>query len=899
MKLKLIVAAGSVLMASVIGNPVANAAKYTGTDKTPGDNNNEAQLKSSGTNSILAGCTEPNDANFIEFNNVKALIYTGGDMFWDFGTGLPAYEVPKGSGKSSMFLASLWLGGTDVNGQLRIAAQRYRGSGVDFWTGPLDTISASIEADVCAEWDKHFIITRQEVDDFVAWCNDNSSNPSYTIPKSILEWPAHGDITKNQSYNLAPFFDVNGDGFYNPYDCDYPFYDRSKNTECNRSRDREPKLFGDVTMWYIFNDKGNLHKETEGQAIGLEVHAQEFAFATNDEINNMTFTNYRIINRSTFTLVNTYFGTNFDPDIGFAFDDFVGCDVERGLGYAYNGVSVDGAGVGSYGANPPAIGVDFFEGPFQDPDNADNPKDSACNAFINGSINGLNFGDGVTDNERWGMRRLVYYCNPGVGCNGATQGDPSTAVHYYRYLQGYWKDGTRMRYGGNGHVNNCTSCEYADFMFPGAKSNPTNTDECYWGICSDPDGVNCGVKPGDLNAWTEQEAGNDPSDRRFVHSAGPFTLEPGAENDITVGIVWARATSSDPFQSVELVRLADDKAQALFDNCFRVLSGPDAPTVTCQELDKEIILYLSNPVNSNNYLEAFHDIDPLIICPPATPGPCDNEYRFQGYQIFQLKDNTISVTDIMDVEKARLVAQVDIKDSVDKLVNLEFDESIGAEVPTLMVNGNNEGILHSFRVTEDLFALGDNKLVNHRKYYFIAIAYSYNQYTVYNGYPDSLVLNGQKKPYLAGRKNGLGGSIEPIVCVPHISTFEAGGTQINAQYGDSPQITRIEGNGNGGLDLELSSSSISQIMSGKPWRAVNLLYQKGSGPITIKVVDPLNVKGGSYAVKFYNDTADALKITYVEFAPNFTVNINYFEVSEDATSVLSAGDKFNVVIRVE
>ena len=37
---------------------------------------------------------------------------------------------------------------------------------------------------------------------------------------------------------------------------------------------------------------------------------------------------------------------------------------------------------------------------------------------------------------------------------------------------------------------------------------------------------------------------------------------------------------------------ADDKAQALFENCFRLLDGPDAPDLTAQELDKEIILYL-------------------------------------------------------------------------------------------------------------------------------------------------------------------------------------------------------------------------------------------------------------------------------------------------------------------
>ena len=899
MKLNVIIGIALFTLSSIvwINNSVAERYPLAKEDKIIDENadNNDAQQKSSGTNSLLAGCAEPNGATFMEFNNVRALIHTGGDMFWDLLSEVK-YEVPKNSLKHSMFLSSLWLGGTDVNQQLRIAAQRYRTNGVDFWTGPLDTSgTAEITPEVCAEWDKHFIITRQEVDKFVAWFNDPEAHTDYVIPNSILDWPAHGDVSKGQAYYMAPFYDEDGNGFYDPYKGDYPYYDL-KNEECNRSRDRVSKRFGDITFWFVFNDKGNIHKETEGDAIGLEVQAQQFAFATNDEINNMTFTNYRIINRSTFTLIETYFGTNFDPDLGYPQDDYVGCDVKRGLGYCYNGKAVDGSGAtGHYGANPPAIGVDFFEGPFQDPDNLDNPQDSACNAFINGSINGLNFGDGEIDNERWGMRRLVYYCNSGTGCDFQVQGDPSIAVHYYAYLRGYWKDGTRMVYGGNGHIGSCTSCEYADFMFPGAKSNPTQTDECNWGVCQNPDGTNCGITPGDPLPWTEQQANNVEGDRRFVHSAGPFTLAPGAENDITVGIIWARASSSDPFQSVELVRLADDKAQALFDNCFKVLNGPDAPVLTSQELDQEIILYISNPVTSNNYNESYHERDPLIIVPQFFPGSEDGEiidveYRFQGYQIFQLKDSSVSVTDVGDGELARLVAQVDIKDGIAKLVNLEFDEAIGAEVPTLMVDGKDKGISHSFRITDDEFATGTKALVNHKRYYFLALAYSHNQYYLYNGYPDSLSIASNKKPYLAGRKTGSGGSIESITCIPHISEVEMNGTQINSVYGDSPEVTRIEGQGNGGLNLELSSSSINAIMAGEPWSAQQLTYLKNAGPLGVKVIDPLQVKGGQYIVKFFLDPRDTVPVVgmVLNQAPPGTAALTNFEIDK------SYRDRFTV-----
>jgi len=191
MKLRLFLITGTIALITILGFNTANAEKhpYIKADKTKGDVKNQNTSKISEGHSLLAGCDEPNEKNFLEFNNVKAMIYTGGDMFWDFGTGDPSYEVPKGQNKHSMFLASLWLGGTDVNGQLRIAAQRYRGSGVDFWTGPLDTSgTAEISPETCAEWDKHFIISRAEVDQFVAWYNDPSSVVAgYTIPKSILK----------------------------------------------------------------------------------------------------------------------------------------------------------------------------------------------------------------------------------------------------------------------------------------------------------------------------------------------------------------------------------------------------------------------------------------------------------------------------------------------------------------------------------------------------------------------------------------------------------------------------------------------------------------------------------------------------------------------------------------
>ena len=58
--------------------------------------------------------------------------------------------------------------------------------------------------------------------------------------------------------------------------------------------------------------------------------------------------------------------------------------------------------------------------------------------------------------------------------------------------------------------------------------------------------------------------------------------------------------------------MVDDKCQALFDNCFKVIDGPNAPDLTIRELDQQLIIYLSNAAISNNYKEGYIELDPEI-----------------------------------------------------------------------------------------------------------------------------------------------------------------------------------------------------------------------------------------------------------------------------------------------
>lgn len=752
------------------------------------------------TKSVMAGCVNATAQSDLDINNVRAKILNGGDMWWDlFGNNEARYAVPKPPigqvGPSSQFASSVWIGGYDAGGSLKTAAQTYRQNGNDYWPGPL-TSSATIDPATCVAWDKFFKINRADVESYYNWVMDQTvDNPlEGTQAMDVINtWPAFGP----DGQPLAPFYDVNSDGLYDPSVGDVPDFDITGTRGCNA------QLYGDQCLFWVFNDKGNIHTETGGAAIGIEIQAQAFAFATTDELNNATFLKYKIINKSSFRMDSTFFGVWDDADLGWYKDDYVGCDVSLGFGMLYNGAEVDGTGQATaYGSNPPAIGIDFFEGPYADADGADNPSSEVPASF-------LNYGDGIADNERLGMCKFMYFNNN----NNNVNGNPSAGDDFYQYLTGSWRNGTRITYGGDG-TSGSVICDY---MFPGT---------------SDPYGYGVGGSinnPISMPNWDEMTENNVADDRRFLESSGPFTLQPGAVNVITIGVPWARATQGGPLASVALLKGADAKAQALFNNCFATINGPTAPNLTIQELDRELILTWSNPTNplvSNNaneqYTEDYDKSDPNNV-----------PYTFQGYQIYQLVNGSVGQGELNDVNKARLAFQCDKVDGITQIVNYTNDVALSALIPQEMVNGANKGIVHSCSLKEDLFATGDNRLVNHKTYYYAIVAYGHAPIT-----PNFSALK-DYLPYVAGRKNADYPVFTPHPAVPHIPSPEAGGTNQQSGYGNGPKLKRIEGQGNGGNVLDFTSETVASILANGQEK--NPVYANGAGPATIKVVDPLNV----------------------------------------------------------
>ncbi len=466
-------------------------------------------------------CTASTSQVDLSINNVRARLLGGGDMWWDLSNG--KYIIPNvAPGEpevSSVFASALWVGGIDAAGNLKMAAQTYRQAGNDFWAGPIEETAFETDIITCLQWDRHFSVLGTEINDLRADYlsdDDGDGQSDYSVDntpaESLLQWPGRGNpyFATEVGFNLpdqdlAPFYDQNGDGIYNPYDGDIPILAVSGIDDCAFAP------YADQMIWWVYNDIGNIHTETGGDQIGIEIQMMAFAYATDDAINDMTFYNYKLINRSADVLENTYIGLWVDPDLGCWNNDYVGCQIDKRMGIVYNGEVIDedcltGLGVlNGYGEEVPMFGVDILRGPIDE------------------------------NGNELGMSSFVVYNN-----DFSATGNPETTEDYYNYLAGFWKDDTPVEYGGNGYMQGTNPSPY---MYPSVPAD---------------------VSP---DAWSECSENNAPGDRRFVLSTGLFTLEPGATNQIVTGALWVPDVQY-PCPTFDKILAADSLAQNLFDGCF-------------------------------------------------------------------------------------------------------------------------------------------------------------------------------------------------------------------------------------------------------------------------------------------------------------------------------------------
>jgi hypothetical protein len=316
------------------------------------------------------------------------------------------------------FTNGLWIGGKN-KGLLHTAATMYRTVGWDFSAGPLDPKNGATSSEECHAFDKIWIVSRTEIEQFQQDVADGTLNQTHP---AILAWPAKGNPFFEQENGFinpfseglfAPFFDTDSDGFYNPSKGDFPLPEGV-----------DEKSLPDQIAWSVMNDVGNIHTLSKGGALHVEVQQTVWGYHSdkNTLLDNSLFYRYKIINRGTETIDTLY--SSLWADVDNCFDqDYIGSVPAKNAFFAYS-IKDPINNFCKWYQTPPVLSYKLLNHP---------------------------------------LHSFIVMNRAGVGAAPLPTIDPRDVAEFYSYMQGRWKDDSPITVGGYGYK---TDAEISKFMFP-------------------------------------------------------------------------------------------------------------------------------------------------------------------------------------------------------------------------------------------------------------------------------------------------------------------------------------------------------------------------------------------------------------------------------------------------
>ncbi len=559
-------------------------------------------------------------------NNIDTWIQNTGIFDQDIRTtNTPGMMWPKGSNRFTNFTAGLSIG-TYIDGGLRLASCSYKG---EYGPGYINN-SGGVPVPV--------------------------TNSNFKLYKVTIH-----DSTSYDYINWGQMV---------PYGA--PYVDRNSNGVFDAGIDRPGILKAEQTIFICMTDGfPETHNPSEGFSGGTapiyaEYHLTAWAYydynPLNMELPNVQYYNLEIINKSTKTWNNTVMGIVDDPDIGSADDDYIGCDTSRKLGYAYNSDNMDGTGnPPSYGANPPAFGMDYLLTPLYPTGNNNdsvvfyNPPGSKRRYVKKGY-------------KEFGLSSFVYFT--GTWSGGLTcEQDPTTPIEAYRYLSGIKKDGsswfhpyskqrTKKVYPGNPEYFE----GWTEFGYNG------NSNTAIIKNCAGGDSVTAYPSP--------------PGDRRFLMNTGSTNFTVNANDTLRIVLSKMVARGTNYKNAVTQLKYLSRNAELAYVQNF----GETVNTLPLPVVTKSITPLTSTTCALNLYWgdepENYWYWDTI-----NHPTSDYYIYRFQGYEIYELNKN-VADTSLPDFSRPITISQEKIKllkiyDKID-----EFGALIDTLPTGVFINGS-------------------------------------------------------------------------------------------------------------------------------------------------------------------------------------------------------------------
>lgn len=410
----------------------------------------------------------PTDASFVreqsllDYKSISTWFQNNGTFNQDIRTNnTPGFMWQKGTNRFAIFTTGLTIGAY-VNSQLRLAAASYTG---EYQPGIVKMING-VPTPFTDNTFRIYKVTE----------GDNCSNNP--------DWANWGLMVP---YG-APYEDINSNGLYDP--C----------VDIAGVIGAGQTIF--ICMTDAFQESHNSGEGFGGGTLPLFAELRLTAWSYGNTVTSTQdaqFVKFQIINKNTTPWDSSRFSIVCDPDLGFASDDMVGCDINRNIGYCYNATNIDGTGAPpSYGQNPPAVGIRFLR--------------SIKNKWS-------------PDSENFSMNGFCYFRGasaPGPIC----ERDPSNSNEAYNLMGSIKIDGTPW-------VNPIT-WNQTKYTFPGNPEAGSGWTELY-GLVN-----NCG------GADTGNLVTSLGGDKRFVMSTGrdDLTFQPLDTQEIIMTQLIARGSNN-------------------------------------------------------------------------------------------------------------------------------------------------------------------------------------------------------------------------------------------------------------------------------------------------------------------------------------------------------------------
>jgi hypothetical protein len=472
--------------------------------------------------------------NFFTINNLFNWYGNNGNSSYNIATANSGLEFPKGSGNAPVFEDGLlWGGYHKGRTEPKVGGSAYRyglqAGEVTGYGGPLEADRPPSADPTLAKYRVYkvrpdvtpttvYADVRDKMEAEAALVNRYQTLSGPTLfanyQKDWNEWPAKDGLP-------APYKDVNGNGVYDP------------------AVDVPGQVGADQTLYYVANDL-NASRTTNmyfSPPIGLEVHRTVWGYNLPGALGNTIFASTIIINKSGAALDSAFLVQFSDPDLGESGDDYCGCDVDRSLGFIYNGKNVDNV----YGSEVPAAGYDFFQGPIVA---TGNNSDSA--------VFRLKYRKGY---KNLGMTTFDFFINSSAIYTDPPQGVAGGDVQWYRLM------------------NAAVTTTGAPFIDP-TTGAPTK-------FCLSGD-------PLTGKGWLDGTHGLTPGDRRICLVTGPFTLANKDTQEVVTATIVGQG--KDRISSIAVLKFYSDLAQSAYNTLFNISRPPPSPSIEVAALDGEVAI---------------------------------------------------------------------------------------------------------------------------------------------------------------------------------------------------------------------------------------------------------------------------------------------------------------------